>query len=260
MLMKLVQEKKTSACRWLKITSLHAKKRSCHYLNQRRYQSRSFPEPKKPLELWARAAPRLGQLWAGQREKTNRKGDFLTVGQNTRPSPLWAFSGGFLRARAEQGGTARLGSGLRVAMPQLGDSRAFVRGPHCRCSTCGLGFGWGWCCYAWPVRAEVQRPRPPLPHWHHLPWGNAPLSWSGGLCSHTGKCSFPADTWWRFHLKSFKWMEANWRHAERSACYQAVVCPYSAMTHNEKTCFSAQNITGSSQIDLFCRNKGSFHI
>lgn len=38
------------------------------------------------------------------------------------------------------------------------------------------------------------------------------LSWSGDLCSHTGMCSFPANTWWMFHSKSFKWMEANCRY------------------------------------------------
>lgn len=180
-----------------------------------------------------------------------RKGDFLTVGQNTQCALL--PSGLSLEASwgHEQDGAALPDWEVVRGWPchSSGSRRAFVRGPHCEHSTHGLGLGWGWCCYMWPVRAEVQRPWPLLPHWHHLPWGDAPPNWSGGLCSHTGKCSFPPSTWQMFQLKSFKWMEANWRRAERSACCQAVICPYSAMTYKEKICFPAWNLLLSTTDD-----------
>lgn len=80
--------------------------------------------------------------------------------------------------------------------------------------------------------------------------GNALLKLSGSISSPTGKCSFHASTWRMFLLKSFKWLEENWRHTEHSA-YQVTACPYSAMTHKGKICISAQNVTRTSQTDLF---------
>lgn len=251
--MKLFQEKKTSAWRCLKIPSSRTKKCSCHYLHQRRYQSRSFPEPRKPLELWALAVPRLGQ---DREERWTEKAIFDSV--KTQGLPLFplGFLWRFHRDRAGWGGTARLRSGSRVAVPQLGDSWAFVRGgwPPAGCPWVGVRLRWVLLC-ATRSEPSCENHEPCFPTGTACP---AAMHLSGGLSSHTGEGSFPANTRWMFPLKSFKWVEANRRRAEGSAWYQAVVCPYSAMTHKEKVCFSAQNITRSSQIDLFASTKAVF--
>lgn len=252
--MRLFQEKKTSAWRCLKIPSSRTKKCSCRYLHRRRYQSRSFPEPRKPLELWALAVPRLGQ---DRDKRWTEKAIFDSVKTQGVPFFPLGFLWGFHGDGAGWGGTARLRSGSRVAVPQPGDGWAWKGAAYRERGARGLGLGWGGCCCAPPGRSGAVKTMSPVSPLAPPACPGAMHS-SGGLWSLTGEGSLPANTRWTFPLKSFKWVEASRRWAEGSACYQAVVCPYSAMTHREKVRFSAQNITGSSQIDLFASTKAVF--
>lgn len=64
------------------------------------YRKNSFLEPKKPLELWALAAPRLGQVQDRDKRWTH-EGDVLAVGQRTQCT--------FLPCRVFEGHAERVG-------------------------------------------------------------------------------------------------------------------------------------------------------
>lgn len=169
----LPRKEKTSAWKCFKITTSRAKKWTCQCLNQRKYQSRnfptgknSFPESKKPLELWALAAPKLGKLWTGEGWEMAIKGRcFGCRSHRAHFSPLGFSGGSWGRSRA--GSSARLGV-WRVAVPQPGDR-------ECLCRTPGAHTGCGW---AWlglvPHAGSLRDQSSP---WYHF------CSWGRALCS-----------------------------------------------------------------------------
>lgn len=204
----LPRKEKTSAWKCFKITTSRAKKWTCQCLNQRKYQSRnfptgknSFPESKKPLELWALAAPKLGKLWTGEGWEMAIKGRcFGCRSHRAHFSPLGFSGGSWGRSRA--GSSAQLGV-WRVAVPQPGDRECL-----CRASR-GTHRVWVGLAGAGASRRIPERPEQPLVPLLFL--GQGSVLWGPCPC-----LPIPANSWAGFLLKSSQCMEANQRHDEHS--------------------------------------------